>query len=188
MQSFYRGVVGELIERWRALPLHPWLAQSNYIGYSPAHDALLRCLVPPVKSPFASPVAPAPPTAFNRCIHPVSSGRWWVAVCRLYARGEAHGKPHSPPPFTYSMLLATNDRIIHSAETVAIAAQQRHGKFPGKTNKRVFFSQIDGRICSFHPTSPSSNHPVPRPVLSGQLFIPVAKPVSHNRSYPTYHE
>lgn len=164
MQSFYRGVVGELIERWRALPLHPWLAQSNYIGYSPAHDALLRCLVPPVKSPFASPVAPAPPTAFNRCIHPVSSGRWWVAVCRLYARGEAH------------------------AETVAIAAQQRHGKFPGKTNKRVFFSQIDGRICSFHPTSPSSNHPVPRPVLSGQLFIPVAKPVSHNRSYPTYHE
>jgi len=46
----------------------------------------------------------------------------------------------------YSMLLATNDPIIHSTETVAIAAQQRHRKFPSKTN-----GQGCGRLTAPRP-------------------------------------
>lgn len=82
---------------------------------------------PIARHPFAS--APAPSTVFNRCFHPVSSGRWRVAVlptvaCTPEAKRMASHK-HSPLVIhhysPYSMLLATNDWIM-----VAIAAQQQH--------------------------------------------------------------
>ena len=92
---------------------------------------------------------------FNRCFHPVSSGRWWVADCRLYARGEAHGKPQtlttSNSPLFTTLNAFGNKRLDHTFN--------RNGSHRGAAAARWRGLR---RICSFHPTSPSSNHPIPR--------------------------
>ena len=105
-----------------------------------------------MKSPFASPVAPSPlpphlqlpsTAAFIRS-HRADGGWQFVARTPEAKRMASHTHHHYSP---YSMLLATNDRIIRSTEMIAIAAQQRHGKFPSKTN-----GQGCGRLTAPRPT------------------------------------
>ena len=115
-----------------------------------------------MKSPFASPTPYRPsPVRFCPCtfnclqsllssglIGPMAGGSF--ADCRLYARGEAHGKPQTlttsnSPLFTILNAFG-NKRLDHGSHRGAAAARWR-----GLC-----------RICSFHPTSPSSNHPIPR--------------------------
>ncbi len=104
MQSFYRGACGrETNQKVATSPLHPmaglvkpyWLPHGLPLicAFKHSHrpidrkNALLHCLVPPVKSPFASPT-PHRPSPVRFCPTPSTA-------CRLYARGEGHGKPQT---------------------------------------------------------------------------------------------